>query len=240
MKLGIMQPYFFPYIGYFDLICRTDRWVVFDTAQYIRHGWVNRNRILHPDEGWLYITVPTESHARETPIGEIRIREDGKWRDRIIGQLQHYKKRAPYFSEVGDLVASCLDDSGASLSGLNVHSLSRVCDYLDVPFRYSLFSQMDLELGRVEGPGDWALRISEAMGAGEYINPPGGAALFDRAKFAAAGITLTIQEPVDFVYACDGYNYEPNLSIIDVLMWNSPEAARAYLASHSGVGEGSR
>jgi len=237
MRLGIMQPYFFPYIGYFELMYRTDRWVVFDTAQYIRHGWVSRNRILHPTEGWLYIIVPTKSHQRETPIDQIRIREDGRWRHKILGQLQHYRKRAPYFDDVFDLISSCLQDSDGSLARLNVRSLLRVCDYLDIPFRRSLFSEMDLELGPIEGPGDWALRIAESMGASEYINPPGGAELFDRSKFEAAGIVLTIQEPVDFVYTCGGYEYEPNLSIVDVLMWNSPEAVRAYLASRSQVEE---
>jgi hypothetical protein len=233
MRLGIMQPYFFPYIGYFDLIYRTDRWVVFDTAQYIRHGWVNRNRILHPNEGWLYITVPTKSHHRDTPINRIRIREDGRWRDTIRGQLTHYTNKAPYFDPVFDLVSSCLNDSQGSLARLNVRSLSRVCEYLDIPFRHSLFSEMDLDLGPIEAPGDWALRIAEAMGATEYVNPPGGADLFDRSKFETAGIRLTIQQPVDFVYPCDGYEYEPNLSIVDVLMWNPPEAVRAYLASRS-------
>jgi len=65
------------------------------------------------------------------------------------------------------------------------------------------------------------------------VIPPGGVGLFDRAKFEATGITLTIQEPADLVYDCDGYEYVPNLSIVDVLMWNSPEVIRAYLASRA-------
>jgi len=88
---------------------------------------------------------------------------------------------------------------------------------------------MELELGPVEGPGDWALRIAEATGATEYINPPGGATLFDPAKFEASGIQLTIQSPVEFTYDCDGYDYEPNLSIIDVMMWNAPDQIGQYL-----------
>jgi hypothetical protein len=239
MRLGIMQPYFFPYIGYFDLIYRADRWVTFDTAQYIRHGWVNRNRILHPTEGWLYIIVPTRRHKRETPIREIRIKEDGRWRDRLLGQLQHYKSKAPFFDDVLDLVSSCLRDSNDSLSRLNVRSLASVCDYLDIPFRALVFSEMDLGLGPIEGPGDWALRIAESMGASEYLNPPGGAGLFDPAKFEAAGIRLTIQEPLSFVYNCDGYEYQPHLSIVDVLMWNSPETVRDYLASRAQERESS-
>ena len=70
MRLGIMQPYFFPYLGYFDLINSTDRWIVFDTVQYIRHGWINRNRILHPNEGWQYIIVPIMKAKREETMPE--------------------------------------------------------------------------------------------------------------------------------------------------------------------------
>jgi hypothetical protein len=235
-----MQPYFLPYIGYFELIYRTNRWIVFDTAQYIRHGWVNRNRILHPTQGWQYIIVPAQSHEQKTPINQIRIAEDSRWRDKLLGQLQHYRKRAPYFETVIDLVSTCLQDTDGSLNQLNVRSLARVCAYLGIPFHHSLFSEMDLALGRVEGPGDWALRIAEALGANEYLNPPGGADLFDRAKFEAAGITLAIQTPVDYLYACGDYEFQPSLSIIDVLMWNSPNDVRAYLASRAQTGQQER
>lgn len=236
MKLGIMQPYFFPYIGYFELIYCTDRWVVFDTAQYIRHGWVNRNRILHPTQGWQYIIVPTQHHDQKTPIHQIRINDDSRWRDKLLGQLQHYRKQAPYYKAVTDIVSACVADTDNSLNRLNVRSLQLVCSYLGIPFNDSLFSEMDLTLGPVAGPGDWALRISEALGAHEYLNPPGGADLFDRAKFEAAGITLTIQTPVDYVYSCGSYQFEPNLSIIDVLMWNSVEAIRSYLSARAQGG----
>jgi hypothetical protein len=231
MKLGIMQPYFFPYLGHFDLIHGTDRWVVFDTAQYIRHGWVNRNRILHPSSGWQYITAPLQKHHRDSPIGDILVQEGRGWRDRLCGQLVHYKKSAPYYDETAGLVRECLDSDEPSLSRLNVSILARVCAHLRIPFRYEFFSEMKLDLGQIDGPGDWALRISEALGANEYVNPPGGEALFDPAKFEAAGITLTIQRFENMTYPCDGYGFEPALSIIDVMMWNSPSAIVGHLGA---------
>ena len=79
MKVGIMQPYFFPYLGYFDLINRVDKWIVFDTPQYIRHGWVNRNRILHPHQGWQYIVVPLKKHDRDTSINQIETADPTEW-----------------------------------------------------------------------------------------------------------------------------------------------------------------
>jgi hypothetical protein len=236
VKLGIMQPYFFPYLGYFDLIHRTDRWVVFDTAQYIRHGWVNRNRILHPQTGWQYVIVPLEKHHRDTPIRDIRVSGASDWRARIQGQLRHYRQQAPFYERVAALVADSLAGEETSLTRLNVRALAKVCEALGIPFEYRIFSEMDLALGPVEGPGDWALRIAEALGADEYVNPPGGADLFDRAAFEAAGIRLTIQEPVQFEYPCGQYEFVPGLSAIDVLMWNSPERVKAFLDATLTVG----
>ena len=225
-----MQPYFFPYLGYFDLIHSVDQWVVFDTAQYIRHGWINRNRILHPTRGWQYIIVPLRKHHRQVRINDIQIVEGSGWRERIERQLQHYQGRAQHFDTVMTLVQSCLSVPDQSLSRLNVEILRKVCGFLDIPLAVSNLSEMDLALGPVEGPGDWALRIAEALGAREYVNPPGGKGLFDPAKFAARGIRFRIQEPVEFSYECAGYRFEPALSIVDVLMWNSREQIRAFLA----------
>lgn len=235
MKLGIMQPYFFPYLGYFDLINYTDKWIVFDTVQYIRHGWINRNRILHPNEGWLYITVPVK-HSRETAIEDVTIANEQDWKQRIIGQLGHYKKKAPYFYETRALVQECLDSAECSISRLNVYALKKVCERLGIVSDHDIFSEMNLKLGPVEGPGDWALRISEAMGAEEYVNPPGGVEIFDEDKFKASGIKLTIRHLPPFEYSCDGYEFIPNLSIIDLLMWNEPEAIKQYLDEHRDAG----
>ncbi len=232
MKLGIMQPYFFPYLGYFDLINYTDRWIVFDTVQYIRHGWVNRNRILHPNEGWMYVTVPLKHHSRDTIIKDIRITQGKKWKRSIMGKLTHYKHRAPYANQTLDLVEDCLSLPEDSLARLNVYALEKVCECLGIQFDYSFFSEMTLDLDPIEQPGHWALRISQAVGAEEYTNPPGGVDLFDEKAFADHGIKLTIRPLPTFKYSCNGYDFIPNLSIIDVLMWNTPERIKAYLDSH--------
>jgi hypothetical protein len=223
VKLGIMQPYFAPYVGYFDLIRRCDQWIVFDSAQYIRHGWVNRNRILHPTKGEQYVIVPLQKHARETAIKDIAIVPGDEWRSRIRGQLQHYRGKAPHFQIVADLVYSVLDLDTSSLSQLNVWFLRQVCARLGLPFNCQIFSELKLALPTISEPGQWALEISTALGATEYLNPPGGRSLFDANEFSARGVKLTILEPIDFVYPCPGYSFVGGLSIIDVMMWNSPE-----------------
>jgi len=224
-----MQPYFFPYLGYFDLICHTDRWVVFDTAQYIRHGWVNRNRILHPESGWQYVIAPLRKHARSAPIRDVHVSDDAGWRRRMAGQLMHYRKEAPFYEETIALIESCLAIPETSLARFDVAILDAVCRRLEIPFRREFFSEMALEIGPVEGPGDWALGIAAALGADEYVNPPGGRDLFDPARFEAKGIRLSIREFRNMEYSCGRHDFVPALSIIDALMWNSCGAVRRYL-----------
>jgi hypothetical protein len=229
MKLGIMQPYFFPYLGYFDLINRTDQWIVFDTPQYIRHGWVNRNRILHPTTGWQYVIAPLKKHQQKTAINQIETQPYEQWRPRILGQLQHYRNNAPGFTLVYSLVEECLSYGELNLARLNVLTLQKTCEKIGIPFRRQIFSEMNLKHSQVDGPGDWALQIAEALGAKEYINPPGGIELFDPTAFASKNIKLTFQDPFEFNYECRGYRFEPGLSVIDALMWNSPETIRYQL-----------
>ena len=232
MKLALMQPYFFPYLGYLDLIYQSDLFVIFDTAQYIRRGWVNRNRVLHQKQGWQYITVPVKKHSRDTSIQRIEIIDGDAWREKILGQLQHYKRYAPFFPKVNELIKDSLYSEETSLARLNVKSLSLVCTYLEIPFNFKYFSELNVSLGPIEGPSDWALRLSEALGADEYINPPSGTALYDPSRFNARGIKLTIRHLPPMYYDCKNYEFIPSLSIIDVMMWNEPEKIRAYLELH--------
>jgi hypothetical protein len=190
---------------------------------------VNRNRILHPKHGWQYIVVPLKKHSRNAIIRDIVISEDPKWHQRILGQNQHYKKKAPYFRETYRLIEECLTVEEHSISRLNVAILEKICRHLEIRFEYEYFSEMQLKLEAVGEPGDWALRISEMLRAKEYVNPPGAAAIFDSSKFEALGIKLTIRNRLPLEYACPGYEFVSGLSIIDVLMWNSANEVKEYL-----------
>lgn len=229
MKLGIMQPYLFPYLGYFDLINNTEKWIVFDNVQYIRHGWINRNRIFHPKHGWQYFIVPLSKHDRETLIKDIQIARDFKWKKRILGQLTHYKKKAPFFDQTYSFVEECLNLDTSSIVDLNVHILKKTCTILEIPFNFQIFSEMNIKLSNIKLPGDWALEISKYLHADEYINPPGGELLFDKNKFKEYKIKLTIKHFVNLEYKCEPYKFTPGLSIIDILMWNSIEEIKNYL-----------
>jgi len=230
MKIAIMQPYFFPYIGYFQLINLVDKWIIFDTPQYIRHGWVNRNKIIHPNDGSQYIIVPLKKHSRNISIKDVQVNNDQNWKERILGQLMHYKKKAKYFNETYDLISECFDIDVNSLSKLNIFILERVCRFLDINFNYQFFSEMTINIESISHPGDWALFISNELKAREYINPPGGVDLFEPAKFAELGIKLNFIYPGEIIYQQGSKkNFISNLSIIDILMWNSKHEIKKML-----------
>lgn len=231
MKLGIMQPYFFPYLGYFSLIKHTDRWIVFDTVQYIEHGWMNRNRIIHPDKPEdMYITVPLVKHARDTKIKDIQVNRREDYREKILAQLwSAYKKRARYFPRVYALAEDVLSYDTERLSDLNVYGMKKVTEYLEIPFHYDVFSEMALMIDEVHDAGEWALNISKALHADTYINPPGGTDLFDSRKFKEAGIQLEFLKVHLRPYAQKKAQFISGLSIIDALMFNSPEQVNQML-----------
>lgn len=218
-----MQPYFFPYIGYYALIKNTDKWIIFDEVQFIRHGWIERNRILKPNEGWQYISVPLEKHSREVLIKDIKIRNTEDWKEKIIKQLDHYKKRAPFYTPVITLLKTVFLLQTDNITLLNAHLISESCKYIGISFNYEIYSKMNLKIEPVIEPGDWALNISKAIGATCYINPPGGIEIFDKVKFKRAGIDLKFLKIKLKDYNQQRTIFEPGLSIIDVMMFNSPD-----------------
>lgn len=227
MRLGIMQPYFFPYLGYYSLIKNTDQWIVFDNVQFIRHGWIERNRILKPGEGWQYISVPLQKHERSAKIQEVKIRDEN-WKEKIFRQLEHYKK-APFYHKTIEVLQNSLDIETDSIVKLNAHILKTTCSYLGINFDYQLFSEMDLVIEPVNDAGEWALNISKAMGASQYVNPPGGIEIFDKEKFEASNIALRFLSIELSTYSQRRATFEPGLSIIDVMMFNDPSTISAML-----------
>lgn len=231
MKLGIMQPYFMPYLGYFSLIKHTDRFILFDTVQFIRHGWIERNRILKQDGTWQYFQVPiVKPDGRDTKIKDVRINNDTDWKSRIIGQLQHYKKRAPFYKDTIDLLNDVFSRSFDDIVTLNQVSLEKVCECLGFRKNIEVFSKMGLKVEDALAPDEWALNICKAIeGADEYWNPIGGLSFFDRTKYEKADIKICFQEMVLTPYRQLGNEFEPGLSIIDVMMFNTPEAINQML-----------
>jgi|ERR1700681_58358 WbqC-like protein len=236
MKLGIMQPYLFPYLGHFALIAAVDEWLVFDIAQYTRKSWINRNRVLHPDHGWQYVSIPLRRSSTHIRISEAKVAGSREHDRYVLGKISHYKQRAPYYGQVCEIVGrSFAGVAGDSLVSLNVAGLGTVCEYLGLPFRYRLCSQLDIAFPDELLPGRWAPWLSGRLSADVYVNPVGGRELFDPSDFAAEGVRLRFLEFEPFVYDTPGYVFENSLSILDVLMWNSPDAIVAAIRNNSSL-----
>lgn len=234
MKLGIMQPYFFPYIGYFQLINAVDRWIAFDDIQFIDKGWVNRNRVLHPDPAkeWQYITLPLDKRGQFDKICDIRIKSSVDWRSQILGKLTSYRKKAPYYNQTIELIRDCFDVDETNLSRLVIRSLKMTSQHLGIQTSIEVQSEIDLQLPIIEHPGQWALKISEAVGGSEYINPFGGAEIFRQEEFDSAGVKLSFLQPNLLPYSQRRDGFVAGLSIIDVMMFNAPSAVRELLGEY--------
>jgi hypothetical protein len=163
VKAAIMQPYFFPYIGYISLIKHTDRFILLDTVQFIRHGWIERNRICKQPDGWVYIKVPLIKDHRETLIKEKLIDNNQDWKNKIISQLQPYKKIAPYYVDVMRFITQLFEQDFKDIVTLNKTSLEQVCKYLGINKKIDVFSLMSLHIDPVSAPDEWALNICRVL-----------------------------------------------------------------------------
>ncbi|MEO5949569.1 MAG: WbqC family protein [Candidatus Saccharimonas sp.] len=231
-----MQPYFFPYIGYFSLIKHTDEFIIFDTVQFIRHGWIERNRILKQGGGWIYIKVPLKKFERETLIKNVEIDNLQDWKAKINAQLQMYKKTAPFYQETNELIDEIFKSDYTDIVSLNRVTLEKVCEYLGIKARISVYSDMDLEIDTPNAPDEWALNICKALGdVSEYWNQPGGMTFFDKTKYDKAGIDLRFIRVNLEEYDQKQPIFEPGLSIIDVLMFNSPDKINEMIDNYELV-----
>lgn len=232
-KLAIMQPYFFPYIGYYALIHAADAFILFDTPQYDRKGWMHRNRILKPNRSdWQYFNAGTIKADRFTSIKDIRLKDDDGWKQKIFDQLEHYKKVAPYFDQTMQLIDETISNSTSRLVDLCRASLTNVCKYIQLDKPILIYSDLDLGIPANTQAGEWALKICEELNAKIYINPPGGREIFQKQDWLDRGISLNYLEHNLPVYNQRNADFIPGLSIVDILMFNSPSEIISMLKNY--------
>jgi hypothetical protein len=229
MKLAIMQPYFFPYLGYFGLIKHSDRFIICDVVQFMRHWWIERNRILKHPEGWQYIHVPLVKHSYKATIKEVKIRIEEPWQDKIFQLLIHYKNKSPCYKEVIGFLENAFSFKTDSITELSAHLLAETCRYIGIPFCRAIFSEMNIAIEKASAPDEWAINICKALAADTYINPPGGMDFYDRSKYVQADIKLQFLKVNLRPYKQWGEHFEEALSIIDVMMFNKPQEIQAML-----------
>ena len=188
-------------------------------------------------EGWSYIRIPVAHSPRETRICDIRIDDTQTWIDELIDQLQIYRqRRAPNFGDVIDWLRTILhkahDINGpGDFSRTLINLLQETCRHINLPFPCQIFSQMKLPLPMELPAGEWALEVARFLKATTYINAPGGRDLFSPDQFTEADIELQILNPRLTAYRQGRSEFIPGLSILDLLMWNSP-AETLELVTH--------
>lgn len=222
MKISVMQPYFFPYLGYFQLIASTDIFVIFDDVQFIDKGWINRNRILHPsiEKKWNYINVPLSKRKQFSKIKDIKIDNSKNWKSTIIGKISHYKSWAPNYYFIKDLLENNFTKDFDSINKLCEFTIRSICSLLNIKTKIILFSELDLNLPKINNSGDWGLFITKSLGGKEYINPINGRDLFKKEKFQKHNIKLKFSEFCNFEYPQNNRKFESKLSVIDMILCN--------------------
>ena len=221
MKLAIMQPYLFPYIGYFQLVAAVNKFVIYDDVNFIKGGWINRNNILINKKSNLF-TVPLNKASSNTLINEttINLKFYNIWKVKFLRSIEQSYKKSPYFTDVYNLIENVLEiNENDLISELAVNSIKNVCDYL----------QLDTEIcetsenynNKIKSGQERVLDICGIEKASHYINPIGGIELYSKNTFKENGIVLNFIKSKPIIYSQFDNDFSPWLSIIDVLMFNS-------------------
>lgn len=226
MRLAVMQPYIFPYIGYFQMIQAVDLFVFYDDVNFIKRGWINRNRILIQGAPHL-ITVPCKSVSLNKLINEIEVDYENKGVFKAIRSIDQAYKKAPHYSSVMPLVNKVFKNSGPRISDLAASSIKEVCAYLGLKKEFKVSSEegYDRSLNRA----DRLIDICKKEGASEYVNAAGGMELYSKPYFQNLGVDLYFINPELRHYKQFKNEFVSGLSIIDVLMFNSVEHIREQL-----------
>jgi len=220
--VGIMQPYIFPYIGYFQLIAATQCFVVYDDVKYTKKGWINRNRfLLHGSPA--YFSVPLRSDSDALDVRQ-RFLAENFMPHKILNQLTEAYRRAPFFDETFDLVEKVFLWPQRNLFDFLFFSIQACCDHLGL--RVPLLVSSSLNIDRQLKAQERVIASCLALRATNYLNPIGGQALYVREDFARHGLVLEFLQAGLRPYRQVGEGFVPALSILDVLFFNGLEKTR--------------
>ncbi len=226
MKLGIMQPYFFPYIGYWQLMNHVDQYVIYDDVNFIKGGWINRNRILnHGKVQFFNLTMKGASPNKL--INQIEIETDERVTRKNLRMIENCYGKAPYYKQTFELICDIMLYKDSNLAGFLANSIMRMAEYLGMNTKFVISS--DLEKNNELRGQEKVIHICRLLGADEYYNASGGQKLYDYDSFEKQGIRLKFIDTGGVFYQQFEEGFMPNLSIIDVLMFNSLEDTKAYL-----------
>jgi hypothetical protein len=215
MKLAIMQPYFFPYIGYWQLLNAADRFVIYDDVNFIKQGWINRNRILI-NGAPRYITVPLDGASPNKRICDIAVQGAQRWRSKTIKSIECAYGKSAFYSAVFPEIERQIRHESVNLAEFLAAHLTSMAEFLGIETEIipssRVYSNSDLS------SQERIIDICRREGASAYINLPGGRELYDAESFGAANVNLEFLSSRISPYRQRTANFVPNLSVIDALM----------------------
>lgn len=231
LRLAIMQPYLFPYLGYYQLMNAVDKFILLDDVNFIKRGWINRNRILINGKDHLF-SMPLEKASQYRKINCLRLANYPDWRTRFFKTLAHAYSRAPEYEPSLKMLQRALPPKANRLNEVLRTSLEVVCDFLGIQ---TVLESLAAQPRAVELKGaDRILAICRELGTDEYINLPGaGKELYRAAMFTESGIHLHFLQPEAVTYPQFSNRFIPMLSILDVIMFNTKHKLYTLLQAFS-------
>lgn len=229
MKIAIMQPYIFPYIGYFQLINAVDKFVLYDDVNFINRGWINRNNILVNKKAKLF-TIPLINASQNKKINQILISHEGKWKQNLLKTIEQNYKKTPYFDSAFPVILDCINIDHIEISQFNYHSIQTICHYLEITTNIipssSKYNNQPLK------SQERIINICTLENAETYINPIGGKELYDPIAFKENNLELKFLQTIPCEYPQNTEEFIPYLSIIDVIMYNSKNIISRMLTQY--------
>ncbi|UJF23137.1 WbqC family protein [Shewanella sp. OMA3-2] len=215
MSFAVMQPYLFPYLGYYQLVNAVEKFVFYDDVTFIKGGYINRNNILSNGKAQRF-TIPVPGLSSNTLINELNFDSNIK---KVLKTIEQSYKKTPYFEHVFPLIVSVLSDENRRIDHICAKSISVVFEYLGI--NKDFYFSSELEYNRDLSAADKLIAMADVLKSNEYINSPGGKSLYDKKYFAENKIRLSFIEIEKYEYLQNTNEFIPHLSMIDVLMYNS-------------------
>lgn len=235
MKLGIMQPYFIPYIGYWQLMNAVDKYVIYDDVNFIKGGWINRNRILVNGKP-KYFNIPIVGASPFKLIYEVKVNNDEKLIAKNLRIIEAAYKKAPYFADGYQLIERILRCGKENLATYITESFRILCSYLDIRTLLILSSELDKNCN-LKGQ-EKVIEICNLLEADEYYNAIGGQKLYSFSEFEKNEIILKFLQTDEIYYRQYENDFQSDLSIIDVIMFNSRDKIKQMLDKYTLIESG--
>jgi len=231
MKVAIMQPYFFPYIGYFQLINSVDKFIIYDNIQYTKKGWINRNRILVNKKDQL-ITLPIKKDSDYLNVVERELSKSWEIdKNKMLNVIKSSYNKAPYFQDTFELILKCLNNPETNLFKFIYDSIVSINNYLEIKTPIIISSTIDVD--HTLKSQDKVLSLCKKQNADIYINSIGGVELYNKETFRKNNIELNFIKSNPIQYKQFNNEFISWLSIIDVMMFNSKQQIKEYLNNYT-------